>query len=135
MYWVTIIFLLVLGFLAAAPMLARGRAGLKQFVDTVEPAEGWIGVVGIVWGLYQLFFILTHLGGVFQSRPIWGIVYLAIVALTLVLGFVLARAVISQVIKGGPLKKWHDAIASRRVSLGTSAMITAGISIVLDLVS
>ncbi|TNF37212.1 MAG: hypothetical protein EP329_03760 [Deltaproteobacteria bacterium] len=133
MFWVTMILLLLLGFLAASSRFTHNNAGLKGAIDALEPASPWLGLGGLGWGLYQLIYMLLHLG-VFRVDPLFAIVYTLSTLLLVGLGFFLGYAAIARVVSGGPLQGWRDGLAPKRVSMGLTAMSTAILNIIIDAV-
>ncbi|PIE18773.1 MAG: hypothetical protein CSA66_03890 [Proteobacteria bacterium] len=132
MFWITMIALLALGFVAAAPRWS-GHEGVKAASSAARPAEPWIGLFGLGWAAYQLVYLLTHLA-IFRVDPLFAIVYLIVLVMLGALGFFFGHAVIAKAAPGGPLQRWRDGLAPRRISLGTSAMLVAALNIVLDLI-
>lgn len=136
MFWVTMIMLIVAGVAACLPQWARSNEGVRGLRDTVQPVEGWIGVGGIAWGVVWIIFVLMHLGG-FSAAPIFFIFSFIVGVLLLGVGFVLGARTLASLLGSGPANRRltlkQTELAPRRHSLGTSALITAALSIIIDL--
>ncbi len=135
MFWITVLLLLLMGTIAAADHLGRTLPPLKDFGRAFKPFEGWIGVAGAAWGVLSIIDLLIHIKLV-SVAPIFWIFSVLIGVLLVLLGFVLGLPAVSSFLSGdlkGKVQAQHRKLAPRRVSLGTSSLITAGLSILMRL--
>ncbi len=138
MFWVTMIMLIVAGLAACLPQWARSNSGVSGMRDAFRPVEGIIGLVAVVWGLVWIVFLLMHIG-TFPVAPLFYIFSVIVGLLLLGVGFALGGKTLAGLFGSGgagkALSTKHGELAPRRHSLGTSALITAALSIIIDLVN
>jgi len=82
------IILILLGVLAASSMIVKMKPEAKDLIDKIVPIQGWLGLVGFVFGIYYTFLVLTS--GSFL------IVALAITLLMTALGLLMGFGLISK---------------------------------------
>jgi len=89
-FWVNVIMLLILGVLGASSVIIKKRPEAKDLIDKLSKISGYVGVVAVLWGVYDVIQLLTHLG--MFKYGIWGIIswvtLLAVTAVFLGLGFI-----------------------------------------------
>jgi hypothetical protein len=89
-FWVNVIMLLILGVLGASSVIIKKRPEAKDLIDKLSKISGYVGVLAVLWGVYDVIQLLTHLG--MFKYGIWGIIswvtLLAVTAVFLGLGFI-----------------------------------------------
>lgn len=128
MFYVTLIVLILMGVFGA-----RRRLGLDHALAPARDVEPFIGVLGLLWGVWSLINALLTIS-VLGHRPIAWILYVVLGLLCVVLGYVLGWPLVSRVATGAAPRRLYDRAAPNRESLGMSALLTAGLSLVLSLV-
>jgi hypothetical protein len=92
MWVVTTLVLLCGGVLGAANLIVAKRPNSKQLIDKLVPYQGVIGVVMLVWGVWDLVRLLKAI----SYMPFSGwLLFLVITATQLGLGFLLGYGLIS----------------------------------------
>jgi hypothetical protein len=89
------IILIVLGALAAANLIIAKQPNAKVVLDKVAPYQGFIGVGAFSWGLWQLILLLIHIN-LISLAPMHYLVALAMVLVTLGLGFLMGYELLQQ---------------------------------------
>ena len=100
MWIITVVVLLAGGLLGAASLIVAKKPNAKELIDKLTPSQGWIGVVLVLWGIWDLIGVFRALG-VLSSAPIWWILYLVTAVTELALGFLLGYGLISKYVLGG----------------------------------
>jgi hypothetical protein len=89
-FWVNVIMLLILGVLGASSVIVKKRPEAKDLIDKLSKISGYVGVLAVLWGIYDVIQLLTHLG--MFKYGMWGIIswvtLLAVTAVFLGLGFI-----------------------------------------------
>ena len=140
MYWISLIMLIVLGALAAAPRLAAGRPDAGKLLASVRPWQEWIGVVGLVVGLVGVIDVLIHIGAIKVAFFSW-IMALVVALLVALLGFLLSFPFLARTLfsrgSADARQKADDAyerLSPYQVSLGMSALLTAVLSLIVTII-
>ncbi|MCA9517054.1 MAG: hypothetical protein KC635_19060 [Myxococcales bacterium] len=132
MFYATLIVLILMGVFGA-----RRRLGLEQALAPARDVEPFIGVLGLLWGVWTLIDAILSLS-MLGYRPVAWILYVVLGVLCLVLGYVLGWPLVSRVATGGaraPARRLYDRAAGNRESLAMSALLTAALSLVLNLLA
>jgi len=87
--------LIVLGALAAASFIIAKQPNAKVALDKLAPYQGIVGAIAAVWGLWQLIVLLIHIGYL-PAAPVRYLIALAMVLLTVGLGFLMGFGLISK---------------------------------------
>lgn len=89
--------LIILG-LMAAPSLLANKPEAKALIDKLTPFQGWIGVVAVLWGIYDIIYsvqTISWLGdGIF-----WLIAWIVLLAMGIIeigLGFIMGFSLINE---------------------------------------
>ena len=92
------ILLIVFGLLAIPTLVIAKKPDAKELFDKVAPFLGWIGVVAILIGFWDLIFFIRNLGylGTSTRNTVIIVFYLAIAVVQLALGFIMAYSLISK---------------------------------------
>jgi hypothetical protein len=125
------LWLLLLGALGASSLIARREEG-RKVLAALEPYQGWIGVVSVVWGIWRLFTLLL-LG--FRYR-LW-LLSLVDAGLLVCLGLLLGVGVIQGFLKDasgrGNFEKFVGKLTPYRQTLGVVAMVLGGFLVLSSL--
>ena len=90
MWLINLILLILLGLLGISPWLKARQPGMRDFLSKLESVEGWIGVVGLVWGIVMLLQWLSVASTIFRYAPGIGLIGLATILIILALSLILA---------------------------------------------
>lgn len=99
MFWLNVILLILMGALGVAGWLKSRSPQLAGPMAAITGVEGWIGLVGLVWGLYSLINLLLHLGLV-TVAPLSFIIGLASALVVIALGLLLSLSMLKQFTSG-----------------------------------
>jgi hypothetical protein len=97
-FWVTIIFLILTGVLAAAGMIAAKRPDAGAVINKLVPFQGIIGILALIWGVWSLInFLTSGMLSLFSYVPILMLLSLAACVLMILLGLLFGWGVIAKV--------------------------------------
>ncbi|MGO9831830.1 MAG: hypothetical protein ACLPJH_16985 [Myxococcaceae bacterium] len=117
------LWLLLLGVLGASSLVGRREEGRKALA-ALEPYQGWIGVVSVVWGVWR--FVLLVLG--VHYRP-W-LLNLVAAGLLVCLGLLLGVGILEGFLKDpsgkANVEKLVQKLIPYRQTLGVVAMVFGG---------
>jgi len=134
MFWVTMIMLIVAGLAACLPQWAKSNSGVSGMRDAFRPVEGIIGLAAIGWGVVWIVSLLLNIGSI-GAAPLFYIFSLIVGGLLIAVGFALGGKTLAGLLGGGGASKAltarHGQITPQRHSFGSTALITAGLSILL----
>jgi hypothetical protein len=137
MWIVTVIILLLGGVLGAANLIVAKKPDARAQIDKLTPYQGWIGVVLLLWGIWDIIGVLRSLG-VVGTAPIWWVLYLITAVTELGLGFLLGYGLLSQYV----LSRSPEATAKAqtlRVRLasyqGPLGVVAIGLAVLFTLLS
>ena len=88
--------LIVAGALAAASLIVQKQPNARDALAKLVPFQGIIGIILLLWGLWQLIDLLRYFGLLMQFFPITAIAYLASVLVAIGLGILLGYGLIQQ---------------------------------------
>jgi len=94
-WFITGVVLLLGGVLGAANLIVAKKPNAKELIDKLTPYQGWIGVVLVVWGLWDVIGVLRTMTGL-SAAPVWWLLYLVTTLTELGLGFLLGYGLISK---------------------------------------
>jgi hypothetical protein len=90
------ILLIAAGILAAASLIVQKQPNAQEAIAKLTPFQGIIGIILLLWGLYQLFFgVLPYFGLLMQFAPITAIAALLATLVAIGLGILLGYGLIS----------------------------------------
>ena len=118
------LWLLVVGALGAATIVARDRRGARVLTE-LEPYRGWIGVISAVIGAWRLFWVLLELT-VFRWFNHWllrAVDAALLLSLGLVLGVGIFRGWMKNPAAQSTLDGWTRKLQPYREKLGVTAMV------------
>jgi predicted membrane-bound spermidine synthase len=84
------------GLIAASSLLIAKKPDAKELFEKVAPYQGMIGVGMLVLGVLWTLQVLPHLGTLLKAAPVNGIVTIATLAGTILVGFLLGYGLISK---------------------------------------
>ena len=91
------ILLIAAGILAAASLIVQKQPNAREAIAKLTPFQGIIGIILLLWGLYQLFFgVLPYFGLLMQFAPLTAIAALLATLVAIGLGILLGYGLISQ---------------------------------------
>ncbi len=99
MWIITVVILFVAGLLGAANLVIAKKPNAKELIEKLTPYQGWIGVVLVLWGIWDLIGVFRSLG-VLNAAPVWWVLYLVTAVTELALGFLLGYGLISKYVLG-----------------------------------
>ncbi|HVP11655.1 MAG TPA: hypothetical protein VMV94_10765, partial [Phycisphaerae bacterium] len=140
MWIVTTLALLCGGLLGAANLIVTRKPNAKELIDKLVPYQGAIGVVMFLCGLWCLISLLRTISAI-SYAPLWWLLLLVVTATQLGLGFLLGYGFISryalsksaQAMEKG--EKLRVRLAAYQGALGVTAIILAGLSILMKLMA
>jgi hypothetical protein len=89
------IILILVGALAASGFIVAKQPNAKATMDKLAPFQGIIGIIAAIWGLWSLIQLLMHIN-LFSIVPMYYLITLVMVLLTLSLGFLMGYGLIAQ---------------------------------------
>lgn len=89
------ILLIVLGILAVPSLILSKKPDAKELLDKITPYQGYIGVVFVFWGIWEIISCILNLS-ILTSYPIIWIFALLIGLVEVGLGFIMGYALIAQ---------------------------------------
>ena len=118
------LWLLVLGALGAATIVARDRRGARVLGE-LEPYRGWIGVISAAIGAWRLFWVLLELPGLrwFNHWLLRAVDGALLLSLGLVLGVGIFRSWLKNPSAQSTLDGWIRKLQPYREKLGVTAMV------------
>jgi len=95
------VWLFVLGCLAVPSMVLSKSPEAKKALDKLVPFQGWIGVISLLWGLYNIIWLIRWLSALGHGVKgiIFFLVFAAFVVCQLVLGFILGIGIVKSFVK------------------------------------
>ncbi|MDT4954747.1 MAG: hypothetical protein QOJ02_2885 [Acidobacteriota bacterium] len=90
--------LIIGGALAIPSLIAKKNPNAMEMLNKVVPFQGVIGIILLLWGLYMLFADVLAGGFSFLMAlsPLWGIIYLLTVLVSIGLGALLGYGLIAK---------------------------------------
>jgi hypothetical protein len=97
-FWVTIIFLVITGVLACAGMIAAKKPDAGAIISKLVPFQGIIGVLALIWGVWNIIQILTSgMLSLFSYAPILMLLTIAAAVLMTLLGLLFGWSLIAKI--------------------------------------
>jgi len=98
MFWAFVfsIFLIILGALAVYPAMVQTWPATKKALDFLQPYQGILGIVGVVWGVIWGLHLLAVAGMMMRFIPIVWLVSLGGAVVAILLGILLGYSLIDQ---------------------------------------
>lgn len=128
MWLVNLILLILLGLLGIAAWLKSRQPKLSPQLGKLESVEGWVGVVGLVWGIVMLLQWLSAIG-VLSIAPgpmlIHLVIVLVIVALSLILALPVLRSLFGSNDFTNKLAQLTTKLAPYKMGLGFACLVLA----------
>lgn len=123
--------LVVLGMLAAYPVVVARRPDAAVILDKIVPYQGWIGVAATLWGAWGVFDALTSLD-IIGDFPLLWITFFAATAMLVLLGFLMGFSLIAKyaLSKNEEAMKRGEQLRAKLVKIQTPlAFVGAGVGI------
>jgi len=139
MWVITVAILFVAGVLGAANLIIAKKPNAKELIEKLTPYRGWIGVVLVLWGIWDLIGVFRSLG-VLSAAPVWWVLYLVTAVTELALGFLLGYGLISKYVLGRSPQalergqQLRAKLANYQGPLGVTAIVLAIVFAVLTLI-
>ena len=139
MWIITVAILFVAGVLGAANLIIAKKPNAKDLIEKLTPYQGWIGVLLVLWGIWDLIGVFRSLG-LLSAAPVWWVLYLVTAVTELALGFLLGYGLISKYVLGRSpqaLEKGQQLrvkLAKYQGPLGVTAIVLAIAFTVLTLI-
>jgi hypothetical protein len=124
--------LIIAGALAIPSLIAKRQPNAGEALAKLVPFQGIIGIILLLWGLWMLIgdVLLSGYFGMFlQIFPVWGIVYLVTILVSIGLGALLGYGLIAKYALGGNADAArggaavHAKLATVQVPLGIAGII------------
>ena len=84
------------GILAASGAIIARKPNAKELIDKLVPYQGWIGLVMFIWGIKEAVLGLLPNLGMFAHAPVTMVLWTAITAVLLIVGFLLGFGLITK---------------------------------------
>jgi len=110
MWIIGLLVLIALGLLGVASWLAARQPSMSGPLKQLQGIEGWVGVVGLVWGLVGLLNWIRALS-LFSVAPVMMLVGLASILVILALSLILALPLLKSWMRGGATGSLDDLAA------------------------
>lgn len=91
----TPLFLIIGGILAASGFIVAKKPNAQELISKLVPFQGWLGVILFIWGIWDVFGLISALRWL-SVYPIYWIVYLLGVIAELGIGFILGYGLIAK---------------------------------------
>src|SRR4051812_12922379 len=124
--------LIIAGALAIPSMIAKKQPNAGEALAKLVPYQGIIGIVLLLWGLWMLIgdVLLSGYFGLFlRFFPVWGIIYLLTILVSIGLGGLLGYGLIAKYALGNnpnatrSAEAMHAKLASIQVPLGIAGIV------------
>ena len=86
-FWVNLIMLFILGVLGASSVIVKKKPEAKDLIDKLAKISGYVGIVAILWGIWDLIWLLRFIR-LLGHFPLTWITMLAVTIVFLGLGFI-----------------------------------------------
>lgn len=91
--------LILLGILGASSMIIKNKPEAKDLIDKLVPFQGWIGIIGCLWGIGFTIWSFTMIGWAFALGLygiLWFAIYLGTGVFSALLGFIFGYGLINK---------------------------------------
>jgi len=89
--------LIIMGILAAPSIIVSRKPDAQQIIDKIVPFQGWIGIIGGLWGIWILIWTLRY-AILIRIVPLWWLTMLAMSIMFILLGFLLGYSLIAKAV-------------------------------------
>ena len=134
------IWLFVLGCLAVPQMVMSKSPDAKKALDKIVPFQGWIGVISLIWGLYNVIWLIRYLSalGAGVKGILFFLVFAVFVICQIVLGFILGIGVVKSFVKDANAQAKLDETLTKvlpyQSKLGLLAIVDGILLIIMSII-
>lgn len=121
--WILVALLLIAGGMALAHMVVARKPEEEKLRQQLAMAEGVVGVLALVWGLWLLIRFITSSAGFFIL--VYVLAILLTIALGLLLGYKLIRKPVSVAGVGETSDRVQAKLSRNQIALGISGLAAA----------
>jgi len=136
MWIISLLMLLALGLLGIASWLRQRNPAAAGPLAQLEGVGGWIGLVGLIWGIWSLVLWISAIGFL-SSAPLMMIVgllsTLAIIALSLILAIPVVKALAGSGGFANTLEQTATTLGPFKVILGAICLALAALTLITRL--
>jgi len=129
MWLVNLILLILLGLLGIASWLKSHQPKVSAQLGKLESAQGWVGLVGLVWGIVMLLQWLAVVSSIFRYAPGLGLIGLVTILVILALSLLLALPVLRHLFGSNDfttkLGQLTTKLAPYKIGLGFACLVLA----------
>ena len=127
MWLITLVLLVLLGILGIAGWLKSRRPDTASHLQAIEQFEGWIGAVGLVWGILLLLRWISVLGSVHAGGVMLVLLLTALVmiALSLILSLPILRSIFGDGDFIAKVSRLADKVLPYKIGLGFGCLVLA----------
>ena len=133
MWVLSLILLILLGLLGIASWLRATQPKFAAQLAPVENVGGWIGLVGLVWGIVMLLQWLQVLSYL-SAAPVRALIGLASLLAVIALSLILALPTLKQLLGANDftnkMAELADKLSGFKVALGFACLVLAALSLV-----
>lgn len=133
MFWLSFVLLVLLGLLGIAGWLKQRQPSAGEPLGQLEAVGGWIGLFGLLWGLFLLIRALSWIGTMLRyAAGHWIVLVLTaliIIALSLVLAAPTLRALAGSNGFTSAVDRMAAKLAPHRAALGATCLVLAAWSL------
>lgn len=104
--------LILLSIIAVPSLILSKKPNAKELLASVEPYQGWIGIIFCFWGIWGLVSAVLNIGWL-TSAPVWWTTLAAGSLVEACLGFLLGFPLISKLFLSGNEKARDKAVLLR----------------------
>jgi hypothetical protein len=121
--------LIIMGILASPRIIVSRKPDAQQIIDKIVPFQGWIGIIGGLWGIWILIWTLRY-AVLIRIVPLWWLTMLAMGIMFILLGFLLGYSLIAKAIAkseeaAAKAAQLRTKLASLSGTLGIVAIVLA----------
>jgi hypothetical protein len=127
MWLITLALLILLGVLGIAGWLKARRPDTASHLQAIEQFEGWIGVIGLVWGILLLLRWISVLGGMRAGGAMLVLLLtaLVVIALSLILSLPILKSIFGSGDFMARMSRLADTLVPYKIGLGFGCLVLA----------
>ena len=128
MFWLSLILLILLGVLGIASWIKGRQPRLGDTLGQLETVQGWVGLIGLIWGVVLLLRWLSTLS-LFGVAPGFVLIALATALVITALSLILALPQLKTLLGSNGFTNWLGNLAAKlapfKMGLGFACLILA----------